>query len=570
MKTVDDFVLQLALERGLVSLAACRAAEETAPRDGNLLEHLAASGALDRTALARALAERFDLPFVAFGERVVADEALAAFPRELGRRRGACPWQLADGVLWVAFRDPLDVDLIDDLARLCAMPVLPCVAAPDDFARAIERHLGERPDAASDRSGEIDAAVEPGAEDVESAVATTADDAPIVRLVQELITTAVRRRASDIHLEPLERRFRVRYRIDGSLVEADPMPKLSQLALVSRVKLMANISIAEKRVPQDGRIQVTVDGRAIDLRVASLPTVHGESIVMRILDQAGLRLGLPELGFVGEDELAFSRLITSPNGIVLVTGPTGSGKTTTLYACLHHLNQTDRKVITVEDPVEYQLAGINQVPVRAEVGMTFASALRAMLRQAPNVVMVGEIRDRETAEIAMNASLTGHLVFSTLHTNDAPGAVTRLVDLGAKPFLIAAALRATVAQRLVRRVCPACAVPHQPTPRELEHLRVGEEQLREACFRRGVGCAECSGTGFRGRVGIFEIFFMTDEIRALVATRASVAQLRASARRAGMRSLREDGVRKVLAGLTTIDEVLAVTVADGDQPDPTP
>lgn len=572
MTTADDFVLQLALERGLVTRSALASAPDAANGGSStVLESLVARGAVNGAALARAVAEQFDLPFVEFGAQPVAPDALAALPRAFARRRGVCPYQIEDGTLWVAVRDPLDVELLDDLAQVCALPVLPCVAGPEDLQRAIARHLAQEGDVAGSGSA-IDStdAVAPEAEPASGEATVTAEDAPLIRLVHEIIEAAVRRRASDIHLEPLERRFRVRYRIDGTLVEADSPPKALQLAVVSRVKLMANISIAEKRVPQDGRIQVSVDGKAIDLRVASLPTAHGESVVMRILDQEGLRLGLPELGFLGEEERAFSRLISSPDGIVLVTGPTGSGKTTTLYACLHHLNRVDRKVITVEDPVEYQLAGINQVPVRAEVGMTFASALRAMLRQAPNVVMVGEIRDRETAEIALNASLTGHLVFSTLHTNDAPGAVTRLVDLGAKPFLIAASLRATVAQRLVRRVCRACAVPHEPSRRELALLGLGVEQVGTAGCRRGVGCPECSGTGYRGRVGIFEIFFMTDEIRALVAARASGARLRASARRAGMRSLREDGVRKVLAGLTTIDEVLAVTVADADQPDLTP
>jgi general secretion pathway protein E/type IV pilus assembly protein PilB len=346
------------------------------------------------------------------------------------------------------------------------------------------------------------------------------------------------------------------------LLEADSPAKNLQPAIISRLKIMANISIAEKRVPQDGRLQVVVDGRTLDLRVSSLPTVHGESIVMRILDKEGLKLGMPELGFLPDDQGDFERLIASPDGILLVTGPTGSGKTTTLYACLHHLNQRDRKIITVEEPVEYQLSGINQVPVNASIGMTFASALRAMLRQAPNIVMVGEIRDRETAEIAINASLTGHMVFSTLHTNDAPSAVTRLIDIGAKPFLVAASLRASVAQRLVRRVCPHCTGAYTPAARELRALGLQPAQVADARFARGAGCAACQGTGFRGRLGIFEIFLVNDEIRSLICENASASRLRQRARQDGLRSLREDGVRKVLAGLTTIDEVIAVTVGD--------
>ncbi len=570
MTTADDYALQLALARGLVSADALESARRTVAAHTDLTAPppdlralLVASGALDPQALARAVAEEFGMPFVEFGDRQIPGDALAALPRSFVLRHGVCAAGWRDGTLLVAVPDPLDADVLDGLAHVATAPCEACVAAPEDLQRALARHYGREDGGFEDLTG--------GAGEGESgdlapggAAADRDGDAPIIRLVHQIIGEAVRRRASDIHLEPLERRFRVRYRIDGVLVEVDSPPKRQQLALISRVKIMANISIAEKRVPQDGRIQVTLGGRALDLRVSSLPTAHGESIVMRILDKEGLRLGLPELGFLPDDEAVFERLIASPDGIVLVTGPTGSGKTTTLYACLHHLNQPDRKLITVEDPVEYQLTGINQVPVRAEIGMTFASALRAMLRQAPNIVMVGEIRDAETADIAINASLTGHLVFSTLHTNDAPGAVTRLVDIGAKPFLVAAALRATMAQRLVRRNCPQCRRAYAPTPRELRALGVTPEQAAGATFMRGAGCAECNGTGYRGRMGIFEIFFISDAIRAMIYEQASAARLRAQARREGMRSMREDGVRKVLAGLTTIEEVVSVTVGDAD------
>jgi general secretion pathway protein E/type IV pilus assembly protein PilB len=570
LTTADDFVLQLALERGLVSAAALEAARRQAAAHTDLTsappavaELLFASGALDRRALAEAVADKFGMPFVAIGGRQIPGDVLGALPRSFVTRHGVCPVEVRDGALLVAVPDPLDIDVVDGLSHVAARPVLPCIAAPDDLHRAIARHYGREADAMEDLTGgqgnatdlPLEAAADPTA---------TASDAPIIRLVHALIHEAVRRRASDIHLEPLERRFRVRYRIDGVLVEVDSPAKRLQLALISRVKIMANISIAEKRIPQDGRIQIVLGGKQLDLRVSSLPTAHGESIVMRILDKEGLRLGLPELGFYGDDETEFQRLISSPDGILLVTGPTGSGKTTTLYACLHHLNQPDRKIITVEDPVEYQLTGINQVPVRAEIGMTFASALRAMLRQAPNIVMVGEIRDAETADIAINASLTGHLVFSTLHTNDAPSAVTRLIDIGAKPFLVAASLRATMAQRLVRRVCRACSQAYTPNARELTALGATPAQLKTANFQRGTGCPECNGTGYRGRMGIFEIFFITDEIRAMIYENASAARLRARGRAAGMRTMREDGVRKVLAGLTTIEEVVSVTVGDSD------
>jgi general secretion pathway protein E/type IV pilus assembly protein PilB len=327
---------------------------------------------------------------------------------------------------------------------------------------------------------------------------------------------------------------------------------------------MANISIAEKRIPQDGRIQLSVGGKQLDLRVSSLPTAHGESIVMRILDKEGLTLGLPELGFFSDDAATFEKLITLPDGILLVTGPTGSGKTTTLYGCLHYINKPDRKIITVEDPVEYQLNGINQVPVRADIGMTFSSALRAMLRQAPNIVMVGEIRDLETAEIAINASLTGHMVFSTLHTNDAPSAVTRLIDIGVKPFLVSTSLRATMAQRLVRRICGKCKRPYTPDAKELRALNITPAQAATATFAKGDGCADCNATGYRGRMGIFEIFVVNEEIQKMIYEHAGSARLREKARALGMRTMREDGMRKVTSGLTTIEEVVSITVGDAN------
>jgi general secretion pathway protein E/type IV pilus assembly protein PilB len=324
------------------------------------------------------------------------------------------------------------------------------------------------------------------------------------------------------------------------------------------------MSIAEKRVPQDGRIQTSVGGKMIDLRVSCLPTNHGESIVMRILDKEGLRLGLPELGFFTDDQQTFERLIGLPDGILLVTGPTGSGKTTTLYSCLNFINRPDRKIITVEDPVEYLLAGINQVQVSEAVGLTFSAALRSILRQAPNVIMLGEIRDLETATIAINASLTGHLVFSTLHTNDAPSAVTRLIDIGVKPFLVASSTRALMAQRLVRKVCRKCAAPYQPSEAELRSLNIDPNNIQGATFTRGKGCGDCSKTGHRGRFGIFEIFVIDDEARKLIYDKVPSSVLRTRAREMGMRTLREDGARKVLAGLTTPEEVIRATVGDVD------
>ncbi len=508
--------------------------------------------------------ENDGLPSILLAGLKISAEVLAALPRSFVLEHHVMPFAQAQGRLRVAVSDPLALDIIDGLNYVAGRPVQVELASSADIRAAIAFYYSAAPDLrASHRP--LSSSVEPRAQPI-PAVAEVSDaapqEAPLIRLVHDIIAAAIRRRASDIHLEPLASRLRVRYRIDGVLQEVAAPPKQFELALLSRVKIMANLSIAEKRLPQDGRMRFVAAGRSLDLRVSSLPTAHGESMVLRILDPASLPLGLPELGFEPDDQRAFAQLLQSPDGIVLVTGPTGSGKTTSLYAALHHLNQSDRKIITVEDPVEYQLSGVNQVPVNLDIGMTFAAALRALLRQAPNIVMVGEIRDRETAEIALNAALTGHLVFSTLHTNDAPSAVTRLLDIGAKPFLIAAALRAILGQRLVRRICRDCRRAYTPSPREIYALDLTPPQLATAEFACGVGCATCAGTGYYGRLGIFELCQVDDNLRALIYAKAPAIRLRQQARRAGLRSMREDGVRKVLAGLTTIEEILAVTSSD--------
>jgi type IV pilus assembly protein PilB len=382
-------------------------------------------------------------------------------------------------------------------------------------------------------------------------------------MVSMLLIEAHRAGASDIHLEPLDKKFRVRFRIDGVLQEMQAPPKRLQSAIISRLKIMTgSMSIAEKRLPQDGRIQIKIKRKPVDLRVSTIPTNHGESVVMRVLDKASLLLGLPELGFFSDDQETFERLIRLPDGILLVTGPTGSGKTSTLYACLNYINKPDRKIITVEEPIEYQMNGINQVPVNTDIGMTFPAALRSILRQAPNIIMIGEIRDLETASIATNASLTGHLVFSTLHTNDAPSAVARLVDIGVQPFLVASSIRAIMAQRLVRRLCPNCRRSGQLSETELRALRIEPGQLAESQVMQPVGCDHCRQTGYKGRMGIFEIFIIDDEVRHMINQRTSTTVLRQRARELGMRTLREDGVRKVLAGLTSAEEVISITIGD--------
>ena len=483
----------------------------------------------------------------------------------LAERYHAFPVYLEDNTLHIALTDPTNIDATDDIAQYLNLEIITYLASADQLQEFLQRSyqfpggpVGESSHTADfhQTTSELD--------DLDLNLDNLGDEdaGPILKYVQGLIADSVRSRASDIHLEPLETRFRIRLRVDGVLQEIDNPPKRLQPAITSRLKIQAGISIAEKRIPQDGRIQTSVDGKPIDLRVSTVPTNFGESIVMRILDKESLSIGLPQLGFFSDDQETFERMINMPDGIFLVTGPTGSGKSTTLYSALNVINKPDRKIITVEDPVEYQLKGINQVQVQREVNMTFAAALRAMLRQAPNIIMVGEIRDGETAEIAVNASLTGHMVFSTLHTNDAPSAVSRLVDIGLKPYLVSASLRGALAQRLVRRICDNCKEPYDPDLSELHSLGIQPDQTADAHFMKGRGCKRCLGTGFKGRLGIFEIFLVDDEIEQMIYENATVVDLRDKAVELGMRTLREDGIRKVLAGMTTISEVLRSTVVN--------
>lgn len=533
-----------------------------------VVDTLLTKGLLTPTVVAQAKAASTGVEFVPLGEMKLPDEVIAAVPRHIAKRYGAIPVRLDGSSVTIALADPSDFDTLDGLQHSLNMEITAAVATPDDIEVALNRYYGGNK---SDDVSKMIQDITEGEVEVGGLGALEADDgstvdadAPIIKLVNSLIVEAYKMRASDIHLEPLAKRFRVRYRIDGMLHEMKNPPKRLQASIISRLKIQANMSIAERRIPQDGRIQAGVGGKTIDLRVSCLPTTHGESIVMRILDKEGLKLGLPELGFFTDDQQTFERMIGLPDGILLITGPTGSGKTTTLYAVLNYINRPDRKIITVEDPVEYVLSGINQVQVSESVGLTFALALRSMLRQAPNVVMLGEIRDMETASIAINASLTGHLVFSTLHTNDAPSAVTRLIDIGVKPFLVASSTRCLMAQRLVRKVCKRCAAPSIPTDYEVHSLGLDPSKLSEGSFKKGKGCSECNKTGHRGRFGIFEIFVIDDEVRKLIYDKVTSSALRARAREMGMRTLREDGTRKVIAGLTTPDEVIRATVMDTD------
>jgi general secretion pathway protein E/type IV pilus assembly protein PilB len=573
MVAAKDHIVQLIIEKGLVSSETVENVRKGLSEDGqgDLVDALTVTGHVERHQITEMLAEEFMMPVVDLEKARVVSTALDVVPRELAARYNVFPVEIKENTLYVAISDPLDMDGVDSLSHVLKKTVEPMLASSEEIAHAIVRYYGTGEETVETvlsnyvpEGEKEDKAIQNRAIASAHSEETDESDAPIIRLVQIIINEAFKRRASDIHLEPLEKRFRVRYRIDGVLHEVENPPKRLQLAIISRIKIMSNMSIAEKRNPQDGRIQIEIGGKPIDLRVSALPAAHGESIVMRILDKESLMLGLPELGFLSDDQATFERLITLPDGIILVTGPTGSGKTTTLYGCLNFINHPDRKIITVEDPVEYQLTGINQVPVRAEVGMTFSSALRAMLRQAPNIIMIGEIRDKETAEIAIHASLTGHMVFSTLHTNDAPSAVTRLIDIGVKPFLVSTSLRATMAQRLVRKNCVQCLEPYEADGSALRSLEISENDLGSAAFMKGSGCAYCSNTGYRGRMGIFEIFQIDEEAQRMIYSGATAYQLRRKGRESGMRTMREDGLRKALAGSTTVEEVLSSTVSDLD------
>jgi general secretion pathway protein E/type IV pilus assembly protein PilB len=561
----EDFTLELLIKHGLIQPSDLEDARRASSQNGHgPVEELIRTGLVTELDILRTTAAEAG---VDVQEKIdnVPEDAIKAVPGQLAFRLEVMPLNLEGRHLRVALADPFNFDAIDTLIKELRYDIDPVVSPQDQIAQALKRHYGNTEEQLSgliDEEGGASLRIKEAAG--EAGTGGKTDDAHIIRLVNSMILDAHRLKSSDIHLEPLEKRLRLRYRIDGVLQLMPDQQKKLQGAIVSRIKIMSNLSIAEKRLPQDGRIQMrSADGKTqIDLRVSTIPTNHGESIVMRILDKTSLQLGLTELGYLADDQATMERIMAFADGIFLVTGPTGSGKSTTLYACLNMINKPDRKIITVEDPVEYQLAGINQVPVNADVGMTFPAALRAMLRQAPNIIMVGEIRDLETASIAINASLTGHLVFSTLHTNDAPSAITRLVDIGVKKFLVASSVRAIMAQRLVRRICKECTSAYEPTEKELKSLNVRPEQIEEANFRKGHGCDRCRGTGYKGRMGIFEICVLDDEIRNMINEGLGVSAIRQRARDLGMRTLREDGIRKVLAGMTTPEEVISATMGD--------
>ena len=520
-------------------------------------------GLVEETEITKMLARQYRMPAVDLSRFEVDPKILRLVPAELAVKHVVLPLKRDGRTLTVAMADPTNVAAVDDLKFITRYDIFPVIAGEYTLRTVIERYYQQTDAQLATLLKDIEASedvelIEEEDEDI-AAAAASAEDAPVVKLINGVLTDAVRRGASDIHIEPYEHVLRVRYRIDGALQEVMSPPIKLRAALTSRVKIMANLNIAERRVPQDGRIKLKFERKVIDFRVSTLPVLFGEKIVLRILDKGNLTLDLQKFGFEPKSESDLLRAILNPYGMVLVTGPTGSGKTTTLYSALSRINNIDVNIMTAEDPVEYNLDGINQVQVRNEVGMTFAAALRAFLRQDPNIIMVGEIRDLETGSIAIKAALTGHLVLSTLHTNDAPSTVTRMIDMGIEPFNVASAVNLIVAQRLVRRICVDCKTPHRYEDEELASLGLPPEELEQITFYRGDGCDICSGTGYRGRQGLYEVMPMSSQLRRMVLRGASTEELRDQAMSEGMLTLRGDGIMKIKKGITTLEEVVKET-----------
>ena len=555
-----DWVQQL-IKKGLISKDQAQEAKELASNLGIKIEDaLIRLEYVTGDQIGQAQAAQLGYQYINLEEIEISQAAVQLLPESVARENMVCPVSVEDDKLTVAIADAMNYDVLDKLRFLLNREIGVVLASKEAILSSINRNYGasETESVDSILNEFTETAIDFTATEAEMAsTASNQDDetAPVIRLCNLIITEAVNLRASDIHVEPFENRVRIRYRIDGVLIERDSPPRRLLAALTSRFKIMASIDISEKRRPQDGRIKTTVGGKDLDLRVSLLPSVHGQSIVMRILSRDNIKVGIRNLGFGEDNYRKFQNIIRRPNGIFLVTGPTGSGKTTTLYSALGELNRPDRKIITAEDPVEYYLPGINQVQVRANIGLNFARIIRAMLRQAPNVILVGEIRDHETAEMAIQASLTGHLVFSTLHTNDAPSSVTRLIDMGVQPFLVASSVMAIMAQRLVRKNCPKCQQPYKPDPGELQSLDITPEMVATANFMRGNGCSHCQQTGCRGRTAVYELMMMNGTMREMTFRSEPAQNIRRQARLFGMKTIVEDATQRALQGITSLTEV---------------
>jgi len=560
-----DAFSNVLLTEGIVSAAQLAEALRVSAGSGKKVhDEVVRLGYATGDKVMKALAKAHRLKFIDLAEITVPQQVIDLLPESVARENTIFAVAEKGTALQIATCDPTDIDTQDKLRFILNRDVESVLALREQIVEAINRHYGTGDGESADSMLQefTDTAIDFTETAVEQAAAATTEDtsdAPVVKLVNLIITEAVQLRASDIHIEPFEDRVRIRYRIDGRLVERDNPPRRLLGAILSRIKILSKLDIAERRRPQDGRIKLTADGKDYDLRVSVLPTNHGQSVVMRILDKDNIKVGIRQLGLSENDFRSFKNLIRRPNGIILVTGPTGSGKTTTLYASLNELNRPDTKIITAEDPVEYYLAGINQVEVRHQIGLDFARVIRSMLRQAPNVILVGEMRDTETAQMGIQASLTGHLVFSTLHTNDAPGAITRMIDMGVPAYLVASSVIAVLAQRLVRVNCTKCKQPYQPLDTQIEAAGITPEMLKGATFMKGRGCSHCQKSGYKGRLGIFEMMVMTSKLRELAFQGAPTQDIRRAAVSQGMRVMFNDGVLKVLRGITTFDEVFRVS-----------
>jgi type IV pilus assembly protein PilB len=560
-------LLSLIQEQGLVDDLQLEEVVQEHTRSGKpVIQLLQDFGLLDLETILQIMASHLGTEVVELRDLELTPEVLQAVPGTAARMHQCLPVALHGSTVRVALADPLNPAAVDELGYMTGKEVQVVVADPAQIEKAINKHYGEESDSVSDILKELGADADiakevaeatsgDGATDLEN----LANETPIIKFVNLVLYQAVQDRASDIHFEPFEDEFKIRYRVDGALYEMTPPPKHLALPVTSRIKVMANLDIAERRLPQDGRIGITLGGRQIDLRVSTLPTQFGESVVLRVLDRSAVNMELESLGFPKHVYEHVIVTIQQPNGIFINTGPTGCGKTTTLYSCLRRINTIDSKLLTVEDPVEYEIEGIMQVPVNEAAGMNFPRALRAFLRQDPDIIMLGEIRDLETSQIAIQASLTGHLVLSTLHTNDAPGAITRLIDMGVEPFLISSTLLSVLAQRLVRMICKKCRTPFEPTENQLSLLNLSPHDIGDKVFYYGRGCANCNDTGYKGRKGIFELLVISDPVRALINERAPTVVIRQKAVELGMVTLREDGMRSIFDGETTIEEVLKYT-----------
>ena len=561
----NDGFAEILVRRGLISADQFREAEQVA-RESGLTEAdcLVRLGYANGEDVMKAMAEVYKVEYVSLSEISIPDPIIELMPESVARENIVLPLTEADGRLTVIISDPNDLETLEKLRFILNREISMALAPRENILESINRYYGQIEGESADSMLQefTDTAIDftetqDDALDKDSLI--DEHSAPIVRLVHLMITEALQLRASDIHIEPFEDRVRIRYRIDGVLHERDSVPRRMLGALISRVKILGSIDIAERRRPQDGRIKITAGEKELDLRVSVIPTSHGQSIVMRLLDKDNIKVGVRQLGLSESDFKKFQSLIKRPNGIVLVTGPTGSGKTTTLYAALNALNRPDKKIITAEDPVEYYLPGVNQVQVNPKIGLDFARIIRSMLRQAPNVILVGEMRDQETASMGIQASLTGHLVFSTLHTNDAPSAVTRMIDMGVPGYLVASSVIAILAQRLVRVICSRCKQPFAPSEAELRAAGITSEMEEEADFAKGKGCGNCQKSGYRGRLGVFELMSINSKIRELIFENASTQDIRKLAIEQGMDTLYIDAISKVCTGITTLDEVYRVT-----------